>query len=257
MTDLILDIQDLHKSFGPQQVLRGVNIGVERGKITVIIGKSGTGKSVLFKNIMGLQKPDSGEIFYEGLDVVHASERELLDMRRNIGYLFQEAALFDSLTVEENIAFPLEEMLLWTERGKIRDRVHEMLDIVDLLGAEKKYPSELSGGMRKRVGLARALAINPKIVLFDEPTTGLDPVLTQNIDELIQKVNRTLAVTCLIISHDIQAAFHIADKIAFLYDGVIEVSGAPHEVRRTEHPMLKLFMENAMNCFKDTEAVRS
>jgi phospholipid/cholesterol/gamma-HCH transport system ATP-binding protein len=251
MTDLILDIKDLHKSFGAQQVLSGVNIGVERGKITVIIGKSGTGKSVLFKNIMGLLKPDSGEILYEGVDVVHASEQELLNMRRDIGYLFQEAALFDSLTVEENIAFPLEEMLFWKDRRKIADRVHEMLDIVDLVGSEKKFPSELSGGMRKRVGLARAFASNTKIVLFDEPTTGLDPILTQNIDELIQKVNKTLGVTCLVISHDIQAAFHIADKIAFLYDGVIEVSGTPREVRKTDHPMLKLFMENAMNCIND------
>ncbi len=257
MTDRIIDIRDLHKSFYEQQVLRGVTIGIERGRITVIIGKSGIGKSVLFKNLMGLQKPDRGEILYDGRDVVQMNERELLAMRRDIGYLFQEAALFDSLTVEENVAFPLEEMLRWDDRRAVKERVNEMLELVDLPEAHHKYPAELSGGMRKRVGLARALATGPKIVLFDEPTTGLDPVLSQSIDELILKVNRTLGVTCLIISHDIQAAFHIADTIAFLHDGVIEASGTPREMREARHPVLRLFMENAMDCHDNGTAVRS
>ncbi len=246
MNDHILDIRDVHKAFGDQQVLRGVNIGVERGRITVILGKSGIGKSVLFKTIMGLLKPDSGEILYEGRDVVKMSERELIAMRRDIGYLFQEAALFDSLTVAENIAFPLEEMLRWKDQKKIAARVAELLDIVDLPDTGHKYPSELSGGMRKRVGLARALAASPKIVLFDEPPPGLAPRLSANIDDLILKVNRQLGVTCLIISHDVRAAFHIADTVAFLHEGRIEVCGTPTEVRRSEHPLFKLFMEQAV-----------
>ncbi len=245
MSDCILDIRDVHKSFGSQSVLCGVTIKVERGRITVILGKSGTGKSVLFKTIMGLLKPDRGEILYEGSDVVKMSERELITMRRDIGYLFQDAALFDSLTVAENVAFPLEEMLGWKDRKKIAARVAEMLEIVDLPGSGEKYPAELSGGMRKRAGLARALATSPRIVLFDEPTTGLDPLLSANIDDLILKVNRTLGVTCLIISHDIPAAFHIADTIAFLNEGRIEVHGTPTDLRCTRHPTLRFFIDQA------------
>jgi len=245
MNNTILDIRNLHKSFGGQAVLRGVTIGIERKKITVILGKSGAGKSVLFKNIIGLQRPEQGEIFYEGRDVVKMREQELIAMRRDIGYLFQEAALFDSLTVAENVAFPLVEMLGWRDRAKIAAQVSEMLDIVGLPESGHKYPAELSGGMRKRAGLARALATNPKIVLFDEPTTGLDPILSASIDELILKVNRQLGVTCLIISHDIQAAFHIADTVAFLHEGRIEVQGPPVAVRQSEHPLFKLFLEQA------------
>ncbi len=245
MTDLILDIRNIHKSFDGQSVLRGVTLGVKRGRITVILGKSGIGKSVLFKTIMGLLKPDEGEILYEGRDVVKMNERELIAMRRDIGYLFQEAALFDSLTVAENVAFPLEEMLGWKEREKVATRVSEMLSLVDLPEAGHKYPSELSGGMRKRAGLARALAANPKIVLFDEPTTGLDPLLSASIDDLIIKVNRQLGVTCLIISHDIPAAFHIADTIAFLHEGRIEAQGTPDQLRCTDHETLRFFIDQA------------
>lgn len=251
MTDIILEIKNLNKSFGKQQVLKDLSIDFEREKITAIIGKSGTGKSVLLKNIIGIMKPDSGQILYNGRDIVLIKDEELLEIRKDFGYLFQDAALFDSMTVGENISFPMIEMLGEKDGSKIKKKVADMLDIVELPGIENKYPSELSGGMRKRVGLARALAVHPKIVLFDEPTTGLDPILAQSIDELIVKVNKEFKVTCIEISHDIAASFRVASKVAFMFEGAIEFFGTPSEALKYDHPVLKSFIENTFNKCKE------
>lgn len=245
MAEIIVKVEDLVKSFRDVKVLTGVNLDIEEGKITTIIGKSGTGKSVLLKNIIGIMKPDSGKIFFKDKEITSLTGHELLEIRKNIGYLFQDAALFDFMSVEENIAFPLVEQLCIKDRKKLKERVEELLELIELPGIGKKYPSELSGGMRKRVGLARAIAVEPKIVLFDEPTTGLDPILAENIDELIMKVNRELNMTCIVISHDIASTFRRADKIAFLYEGTMQFTGRPDEALRSEHTVLKKFISNS------------
>ncbi len=247
MNNIILEVKNIKKSFGAQEILKGVSLQFEKGKITVIIGKSGTGKSVLIKNIIGILKPDSGEIFYEGRNMLAAKEDELLSIRKNFGYLFQDAALFDSMNVEENIAFPMIEQLKMKDKALISKKVSYLLDLIELPGVQKKYPSELSGGMRKRVGLARALAIEPKIILFDEPTTGLDPILAESIDNLTLKINKELGLTCIVISHDIAATFRIADKIAFLFEGNIAFFGTPAEADNHPHPVIKKFIENTFN----------
>jgi phospholipid/cholesterol/gamma-HCH transport system ATP-binding protein len=246
MSEHIIHINELHKAFGEQKVLNGVNLKIEKGKITIIIGKSGTGKSVLLKNIIGILKPDSGHITYKGDDITTFSRDKILDMRRDFGYLFQDAALFDFMNVGENIAFPMVEQLEITDEKELSEKVAYLLDLIDLPGIESKLPSELSGGMRKRVGLARALAVDPKIILFDEPTTGLDPILADSIDNLIVKVTREMNLTSLIISHDIPSAFHIGDKIAFLYDGLIAFDGTPAEAEKSDHPVLQRFIANSL-----------
>jgi phospholipid/cholesterol/gamma-HCH transport system ATP-binding protein len=245
MENIIVSVRDLHKSFKDVKVLDGVNIDIEEGKITTIIGKSGTGKSVLLKNIIGIMKPDKGEIFFKDIDITKLSDHELLAIRKNIGYLFQDAALFDFMNVEENIAFPLVEQLGIKDGKLLKERVAKLLDLIELPGIEKKYPSELSGGMRKRVGLARAIAVEPKIVLFDEPTTGLDPILAESINTLIMKVNRELGMTCVVISHDIASTFRRADKVALLYDGAIQFFGEPAKAVVSDHPVLKQFISNS------------
>jgi len=245
MKNIIVKVCNLHKSFRDIKVLQGVDIEIEAGKITTIIGKSGTGKSVLLKNIIGIMKPEKGEIFFQGNDITKLAEHELLEMRKSIGYLFQDAALFDFMTVEENIAFPLVEQLGMKNRKDLKERVEKLLELVELPGIEKKYPSELSGGMRKRVGLARAIAVEPKIVLFDEPTTGLDPILAESIDTLIMKVNHELNMTCVVISHDIASTFRRADKVALLYDGTIQFFGNPADAVKSDHPVLQQFISNS------------
>ncbi len=239
----VIEVRNLRKAFGSMQVLDGVNISFLEGKITAILGQSGTGKSVLMKHLIGIIDPDEGEILIEGTDIVPLSKEEKRSMRTKLGYLFQDAALFDSLTVEENIAFPLREVLGMKDKRKIREIVEEKLEWVQLPGTEKKMPDELSGGMRKRIGLARTLASEPKVLLFDEPTTGLDPVLEENVNELIERVNRELEMTCIIITHDIVGSFQLADKIAFLDKGKIRAVGSPDEVRLDDHPVLRKFLE--------------
>jgi len=241
----IVKVENVFKSFEDNNVLKGVNISIERGKITTIIGKSGTGKSVLLKNIIGIMKPDKGNIFFEGENIITMPDHKLLELRKNIGYLFQDAALFDFMTVKENIAFPLVEQLGIKDLATIDKRVKTLLDLIELPGIEDNLPSELSGGMKKRVGLARAIAVEPKIVLFDEPTTGLDPVLAESINDLIIKVNRELGMTCVVISHDIASTFQRADKVAFLYEGVIEFFGTPKEAVNYDHEVLRKFIANA------------
>ena len=241
----IIKVRDLFKAFHDHEVLKGVSLDIEEGKITTVIGKSGTGKSVLLKNIIGILEPDSGEIFYRDSKINDIKPHELLEFRKKIGYLFQNAALFDFMTVKENIAFPLVEQLGMKSGKNLDERVAELLDLVELPGIENKFPSELSGGMKKRVGLARAIAVEPEIVLFDEPTTGLDPILAQSIDSLIIKVNRELNMTCIVISHDIPSTLESADKVALLFDGTIQFSGTPDEVMRSDHDILKQFISNS------------
>ncbi len=248
--DNIITVRNLCKSFGEKKVLSGVDMDFPRGKITSIIGQSGTGKSVLFKTIIGIMIPEAGEILVDGRNVVTMREEDRRTVRRRFGYCFQDAALFDSMTVEQNIAFPVREVLGERDRKKISRIVKEKLDWINLPGIEDKYPSELSGGMRKRVGVARTLAIEPDILLFDEPTTGLDPVLGESINAVIKRVNVEFGLTCIVISHDIVGTFNIADRIGFLADGAIQAAGTPSEVAKAEHPILRKFIENAFTDLK-------
>lgn len=251
MAGALISVRGLKKAFGENVVLSGVDLDLYAGQVSAIIGQSGTGKSVLLKTFVGLLEPDAGEISIEGRPVHEMESEELRMVRRRFGYLFQNSALFDSMTVEENIAFPLKEMLRIRDKHRIQDRVAEMLEWVELKGIEKKYPSELSGGMKKRVGFARTLAPEPDILLFDEPTTGLDPVLAESVNELISRVNRELKLSCIVISHDIAGMFAYADRVAFLNEGIIAAEGAVSEVAASRHPMLKKFMENSFQDFSD------
>jgi len=240
----LIEIVDLFKSFKGQPVLKGVSLQVPKGRILVIIGGSGVGKSVLLKHIIGLLQPDSGHIYVDGEDMCHLRSGKLRESRKKFGMLFQGSALFDSMTVGENVAFPLREHTRMRDK-EIRARVKDLLAKVGLYGIEDKYPSELSGGMRKRVGLARALILEPEIVLFDEPTTGLDPIMSDVINRLILSTQKRLALTLVIISHDVKSAFHLADGIAFLYKGKILQSGSPEEIRASQDPVLQQFLSGS------------
>lgn len=237
----MIKIENLYKRFNSLEVLSGVNIEIPTGTIAVILGRSGVGKSVLLKNIIGLLKPDSGRIFVDGTDITQLDPTSLNDFRRRFGMLFQSAALFDSFTVEENIAFPLREHTSKSER-EILKIVNRNLSLVGLTGANQKIPSELSGGMRKRVGLARAIALEPEIVLYDEPTTGLDPITSESINELIVTMQKKLNVTSVVISHDIESTFQVADQVAMLHDGVIVEAGTPDELRRSRNEFVQHFL---------------
>jgi phospholipid/cholesterol/gamma-HCH transport system ATP-binding protein len=240
----MIKLIDVHKSFGKQHVLRGVHLDIEDGKTTVIIGKSGGGKSVLLKHIIGLLQPDSGQVLIDGFDITKLNDKGLNEIRKKFGMLFQEAALFDSMTVGENVAFPLREHTKLKE-GEIREIVADRLKAVGLTGIEQKLPSELSGGMRKRVGLARAIALHPQIVLFDEPTTGLDPVMTEAINQLIMETQNKLHLTCVVISHDLGSIFKISDKIAMLYEGEIIAYGGPDEIKSSPNPVIVQFLSGS------------
>lgn len=242
MVENIIEIKNVYKRFGNQEVLKGLSLNIPKGQVTVIIGRSGGGKSVLLKHIIGLLKPDSGQILFDGIDIVSADEKTMSKIRRRFGMLFQEGALFDSLNLEDNIGFPLFEHTKLPEK-EIYERVKEVMAMVGLKGAEKKFPSEISGGMRKRAGLARAIITNPEVILFDEPTSGLDPIMSTIIDNLIVDIQKRLNVTCIVISHDIKSTFRIAHKIAMLYDGQIIAEGSPEEMRRNDNPYLRQFIE--------------
>ena len=240
-------VRGIHKTFGPQHVLRGVDLDVERGKINIIIGGSGQGKSVLMKHLMGLLKPDQGEIRVDGEDIVPLDDVAMRTMRRKFGMVFQYAALFDSMNVVENIAFPLVERYRMSH-DEMLERVRDLLrrlDLADVAGIEQKFPAELSGGQRKRVGLARALIDRPEILLYDEPTTGLDPIATQNVDQMIRKTADEFGVTSVVISHDMASTFRIGDRISMLYEGKILVTGTPDEILRSDHAQLKTFVETS------------
>ena len=240
-------IQDLRKSFGLQQVLRGVNLDIERGKINIIIGGSGQGKSVLMKHLMGLLAPDSGHIYVDGEDIIGLGDVAIAKIQRKFGMVFQYAALLDSLNVVENIAFPLLERYRLPKK-EVLDRVRallERLDLASVTGIEEKFPAELSGGMRKRVGLARALIDRPEILLYDEPTTGLDPIATKNVDQMIRRTADEFGVTSVVISHDMASTFRIGDRIAMLYEGVIVANGPRAEILAAPHPVLREFVETS------------
>jgi len=234
-------VRGLCKTFGDNHVLDHLDYDAERGKINVIIGASGAGKSVLIKHMMCLLRPDEGAIWVDGTDVFSLDAPRLADFRRKFGLVFQFAALFDSLTVEENCAFPLKEH---TKKGKveIREIVRDRLAALGLDGTQKKYPGELSGGMRKRVGLARALVLEPEILIFDEPTTGLDPLATRNVDEMILETAARYNVTSVVISHDMASVFRIADRIAMIHERKILATGTVDEIRDDRHPYLYEFI---------------
>jgi phospholipid/cholesterol/gamma-HCH transport system ATP-binding protein len=226
----IIEIRDLHKSYEGLQVLAGVDLGIKRGETITILGGSGTGKSVLLKLISGLEKPDKGTIRIDKKDIIPLTEQELVPIRRKIGMLFQGAALFDSLSAGENVAYPIREHFRLAEK-EIQRIVREKLRLVGLDGVEEKMPAELSGGMKKRVGLARAIAIDPEIILYDEPTTGLDPANTQRINQLIVELQRILKVTSIVVTHDLDSAYAVTDRLALLHKGQIAMTGTKKEFK--------------------------
>ena len=238
----VIDVQDLYKSFAGFPVLKGINLKMMEGTTTVVLGASGSGKTVLMKHIMGLFKPDRGQVIVDGQNVSTMNRQQLAVFRERMGMVFQSSALFDSMTVGDNVAFPLREHNPGLSEQEILEKVKEKLAVVDLHDVEQKYPAELSGGMRKRVGLARAIVREPKIVLYDEPTTGLDPLTTESVDEMIIHARERLTVTSVVISHDIGSAFHIGDRIAVINEGRIVEEGTPEEVRGTKEPFTQHFL---------------
>lgn len=237
----MIEVRDVRKSFGPQQVLRGASLRIEKGEAVVIIGRSGGGKSILLKHLIGLLRPDSGSVLVDGKDLAQMNERELLGVRRQFGMLFQMAALFDSLNVFENVSFVLRRERKHTE-AEIRALVADALDRVELPGIENKKPAELSGGMRKRVGLARAIVYRPSIVLYDEPTTGLDPIAGDRIDRLIRRVWEELNVTSIAVTHDMKSARTISNRILMLHEGRIYADGPTDRILQSTDPILYNFV---------------
>jgi phospholipid/cholesterol/gamma-HCH transport system ATP-binding protein len=242
----MIQLIDVHKSFGPKRVLDGFTLDVVEGETMVIIGYSGTGKSVAIKHIVGLLEPDKGTVIVDGLEVPALKRRELYDLRARIGYVFQFAALFDSLTIGENVAMGLRKQGDLDDR-KIEERVNETLELVDLPNVASRFPAELSGGMRKRVGIARAIALHPKYLLYDEPTTGLDPVTSAVIDELMIRMRDRLGVTSIVITHDMRSAYRVGTRIAMLYDGRVRKVGTVEEIQHTTDPVVRQFIEGRAN----------
>ncbi|MBV9497493.1 MAG: ABC transporter ATP-binding protein [Acidobacteria bacterium] len=237
-----VEFRDVSKAYGTKQVLRGANLTVYRGEVLVILGGSGTGKSVTLRHMLGLEAPDAGRVLVEDEDITDFPEEELYRVRKKFGMLFQSGALFDSMTVFENVAFPLREH---TDMGEdeIARAVRERLELVNLPNTEHLMPVDLSGGMRKRVGLARSIVLDPKMILYDEPTTGLDPITAQKINELIIDLQAKLNVTSVVVTHDIQSAFSVGDRVAFLNKGVFEWVGTMDEARDADHPILREFLK--------------
>lgn len=238
----MIEMIDVHKAFGRKQVLRGFTLTVEEGATTALVGFSGAGKSVTLKHIVGLLEPDSGVVRVDGQDIPALSREELYEMRRKVGYVFQFAALFDSMTIAENLAMGLIKKGGFSE-SEIRERISESLALVELEGFEGRYPAELSGGQRKRAGLARAIAFRPKYLLYDEPTSGLDPVTTTVIDRLILKMKEELGVTSLVITHDMGSAYRVSDHIAMLYEGRVIEQGTPEQIQNTRNRIVRGFVE--------------
>lgn len=237
----LIEIENLHKAFNGSPVLDGVSLAIERGESIVIIGQSGCGKSVLLKHLIRLLKPDNGAVRFDGQDLADLSFRQLVEARRRFGMLFQSAALFDSLSVADNVGLGLKESRRYS-KDEIAEIVHTKLEMVGLSRAAGKFPSELSGGMRKRVGLARAIATDPEVLLYDEPTTGLDPITSDVINDLIKELNDRLHVTSVAVTHDMTSAFKIADRIVMLYRGHIEFDGTPEETRQTDNGVVRQFI---------------
>jgi phospholipid/cholesterol/gamma-HCH transport system ATP-binding protein len=237
----MIAVEKLVKRIGQQEVLRGVDLQVARGETLAIIGRSGGGKSVLLKHLIGLMKPDAGEIWIEGQNIIGMSERKLASIRQKVGILFQGSALFDSMTVAENISFPLREA---GERDPkiLRKKVSEILEVMELSGEEEKMPVNLSGGMKKRVGLARSIIRQPSCILYDEPTSGLDPVVSDSINKLIRRLQERLGVTSIVVTHDMKNAFHVADRIAYLHEGRIYFHGTAEELRQSNDQLIQDFL---------------
>jgi phospholipid/cholesterol/gamma-HCH transport system ATP-binding protein len=244
--EIIIDIKDVYKSFGPKEVHMGLTLSIKKGENITVLGGSGSGKSVLLKEITGLLKPESGDVIVEGENIVPMEETDLVGVRKKMGMLFQGAALFDSLTVDENVAYPLRENTKLPE-NEIRDMVAKNLELVGLPGIEDKMPSDLSGGMKKRVGLARAMAMNPRILLYDEPTTGLDPPNISRINQLIRNMQAQFGLTAVIITHDVKSAFEISDRIAFLYHGKIIFTGTVDEAEKSDNEVLSDFIHGRLS----------
>jgi phospholipid/cholesterol/gamma-HCH transport system ATP-binding protein len=237
----MIEIKDVCKSFGTHKVIDGLNLTIKTGESMVIIGRSGCGKSVLLKHMIGLLRPDSGSVFVDGVDMAKAGNRQIDDVRKDFGMLFQGAALFDSLSVFENVGFRLIEHTNMP-LDEIKARVTECLRMVGLRGIEKVKPAALSGGMKKRVGLARAISMSPKFILFDEPTTGVDPVTGDLINNLIRDLHDTLKTTSVTVTHDMKSAYRIADRIAMLYDRKIIAVGTPEEIKNSDNPVVRQFI---------------
>lgn len=237
-----VEFQDIFKAYGTKQVLRGASLKVFRGEVLVILGGSGTGKSVTLRHMLGLEAPDAGRVVVEEEDITDLPEHELYRVRKKFGMLFQSGALFDSMTVFENVAFPLREHTEMSD-AEISRAVREKLELVNLPNTEHLMPVDLSGGMRKRVGLARSIVLDPKMILYDEPTTGLDPITAQKINELIIDLQSKLNVTSVVVTHDIQSAFSVGDRIAFLNKGVFEWVGSMEAARDSDHPVLREFFK--------------
>jgi phospholipid/cholesterol/gamma-HCH transport system ATP-binding protein len=238
----MISLRSVYKAFGSKRVLSGFSLDVEEGETVAIIGFSGAGKSVAIKHIVGLLMPDKGEVIVDGLNVPSLSRPELYQLRARIGYVFQFAALFDSLTIGDNVAMGLRKQEGLTE-NEIAERVHEALELVDLPDVAQRSPAELSGGMRKRVGIARAIALRPKYILYDEPTTGLDPVTSAVIDDLMVRMERQLGVTGVVITHDMRSAYTVANRIAMLYEGKVRQFGTVDEIKNTTDPVVRQFIE--------------
>jgi phospholipid/cholesterol/gamma-HCH transport system ATP-binding protein len=237
-----IECRDVWKSFYRKSVLRGLNLTIHPGETLVIIGQSGTGKSVLLKHIVGLLAPDRGSILVDGIDVTRLSHKKLFELRMRFGMVFQSSALFDSLTVNENVGLAIREHTDMSDE-EIAAVCAEKLRMVGLESAGDKHPAELSGGMKKRVGFARAIAMNPKCVLYDEPTTGLDPIMSDVMNNLIVKLADELKITSLVVTHDLASAYKVGDRIAMLHNGVVIFAGTPDEVKGTNHPIVRQFIE--------------
>ena len=237
----LIELRNVHKRFGRLVVLNGVSLDIEEGQSLVVIGASGTGKSVMLKHIVGLLRPDRGEVWFDGKRIDDLRERDLVEVRKQFGFLFQMGALFDSINVEENVGFPLTEHTTKT-KDEIREIVGQKLALVGLNDTRKKMPGELSGGQKKRVALARAIALGPRVILYDEPTTGLDPIRSDVINELILKLQRELQVTSIIVTHDMQSAFKVGNRVVMLHEGRVQFDGTPDEIRASEDPIVRRFV---------------
>jgi phospholipid/cholesterol/gamma-HCH transport system ATP-binding protein len=237
----LIELRNVSKRFGRLVVLNGVTLSIEEGQSLVVIGASGSGKSVMLKHIVGLLTPDEGEVWYDGRRIDDLSNRELDNIRQDFGFLFQMGALFDSLSVEDNVAFPIVEHTRKPPE-EIRQIVAQKLTMVGLDGTQKKMPAELSGGQRKRVALARAIAMGPRVILYDEPTTGLDPIRSDVINELIRKLKRELNVTSVVVTHDMNSAFKVADRIVMLHEGKLIIDGSPQEIQKSDVPVVRRFV---------------
>jgi len=241
----VVAVEDVHKSFGTQKVLSGINLAVRRGETLAVLGRSGTGKSVLLRLVIGLEKPDSGSVRIQGQDIAGLALDQLGEIRKKMGFLFQHAALYDSLTVEQNVAFPLQHHKKDMSKSEQRDRVHELLAKVGMESGFAKMPSDISGGMQKRVGLARALALEPDILLLDEPTAGLDPISSAEIDDLVLKLQEEHHMASIVVTHDLHSAKTIADRLALLNEGAVVIEGSFEELQESDIEFVKEFLRHS------------